>query len=146
MSSTLTFDIVLFREKYPEFTDPPYTDEQLQQCWNTATCYISDQDCGKMQGDCRETALNLMTAHLCKIANLASTGSGVSELTQSATIDKVSVTQVTPPVRNQWQWWLSTTIYGQQLFALLQAKSVGGFYSPGLPETSAFRRVGGVFL
>lgn len=146
MSSILTFDIVQFRATYPEFTDPPYTDAMLQQCWDTATCYISDKDCGKMTGKCRQTALNLMTAHLCLISNQASSGGGVSNLSQSATIDKVSVSVTPPPLRNQWQWWLSTTVYGQQLFALLQAKAVGGFYSPGLPETSAFRRVGGVFL
>lgn len=147
MAAILTFDVVQFRIDYPEFTDPPYSDADLQRCWNTATCYISNQNCGTLSGECRQLALNLMTAHLCTIANLAASGAGqVSGLVQSATIDKISVSQTPPPLKSQWQWWLSTTIYGQQLFALLQARSVGGFYAPGLPETSAFRRVGGIFV
>lgn len=64
----------------------------------------------------------------------------------SATIDKVTIGVTPPPFPNQWQWWLSTTVYGANLLALLQANSVGGFYIGGWPQTSSFRNAGGVFV
>jgi hypothetical protein len=43
------------------------------------------------------------------------------------------------PLKNQWGWWMQISGYGQQLWALLQVKSVGGFYIGGTPTMSAFR-------
>ena len=59
-----------------------------------------------------------------------------------ATVDKVDVKLEPPPLPNQWQFWLGTTIYGQQLLALLQGKSVGGTYYGGPPVLAAFNTGG----
>ena len=147
--STLTFDVVAFRLAFPAFADELlYPTPTLQGYWDAATCYISDQDYGYLNGVCRERAINLMTAHLTALSNIIAENNykGMPGLAQSATIDKVSVSLTPPPAKNQWQWWLSLTPYGQQLFALLFVKGAGGMYIGGLPETSAFRRVGGVFV
>ena len=145
MAEYLTFDVTQFRATYTEFSDPlKYPDAVLQNYWDIATCYISNENYGYLSGDCRQLAINLMTAHLAKIADLSNSGQ-LAILAQAASIDKISVSLTPPPLKNQFAWWLSTTAYGQQLYALLQARSVGGFYVGGLPEKSAFRRVGGIF-
>jgi len=145
--SDIVFDPVLFREQFPAFScDAHYTDAMLQMMWDMAVCYISDCNYGCLQGNCRQLAINLMTAHLQYISDKAVNGATTGFVT-SATIDKVSVSTQAPPATNQtfFNWWLSQTPYGQQLLALLKAKSVGGLYIGGLPERSAFRKVGGIF-
>ena len=143
--TTYVFDIPAFRVSYPAFANSTtYPNVTLQSYWDSAICYISDQDYGWLAGDCRYKALTLMTAHLAAIADLIARGQ-VPNLMQSATIDKITVSLTPPPLKTQWQWWLSLTGYGQQLYALLQANSTGGFYVGGLPELSAFRKVGGLF-
>lgn len=138
-----TFDIAAFRVSYPAFSDPEkYPNVTLQAFYDTATCYISDEDYGYLSGDCRYKALTLMTAHLAALSDMIAAGQ-TPGLEQSAAIDKVSVSLTPPPLRNQWQWWLSLTAYGQQLLALLQAKAVGGFFVGGSLDRAAFRKAGG---
>jgi hypothetical protein len=113
--------------------------------WDLATCYIDDNGSyGFLQGTCRQTALNFLTAHLTYTAGLIAAGQ-TSILVQTATIDKVSVGLTPPPVKDNWQWWLATSPYGLQLLAMLEARSIGGWFVGGLPERSAFRKVGGIF-
>jgi len=145
MASIIEFDIVAFRAQSPEFSqNPPWTDELLTQTWNTATCFISNENYGWLTDDCRALAINLYTAHLLKLSTLIQANQ-VPGLMQNSTIDKISVGLTPPPLKTQWQWWMSLTAYGQQVFALLQARSVGGFYISCLPERSAIRKNYGVF-
>jgi hypothetical protein len=131
MSAVIEFDLAKFRLDFPEFPDPPYTDAMLERYWTQATCYISTQNCGWLQGDCRQLALNLMTAHLAYIYTQIDDGQTTGVL-QSATIDKITNTFTPPPItKSYFAWWQSSSPYGQQLYALLSAKSVGGFYIPG---------------
>lgn len=146
MSDVYVFDIPQFRVDYPAFSNTvTYPDQILQNNFNNATCYISNEDYGWLAGDCRYQALTLMTAHLTALNDLVAAGQ-VPGLAQTATIDKISISLTPPPLKNQWQWWLSLTPYGQNLLALLQVNSVGGLYIGGLPETSAFRRFSGLFI
>lgn len=142
---TLVFDVSAFRAQFPAFSNADvFDDATLQAYWDAAICYISNENYGYLAGDCRQRAINLMVAHLLQLARTAAAGKQ-SGLMQSASIDKISITVTPPPVQSQWQWWLSTTPYGAQLLALLQSKSVGGFYIGGLPETAAFRKAWGRF-
>lgn len=146
MTAILTFDVTLFRQQFPAFANTTqFPNAMLQMYWDMATCYITDiGNYGWLQGDCRQLAINLMTAHLTALSILIAAGQ-TPNLVQNATIDKVSVGLTPPPLKNQWQWWLSTTPYGMQLQALLQTRSVGGWAIGGRPELAAFRRVGGGF-
>jgi len=145
---SIEFDPALFREQFPQFSDDvKYPDAFLQMYWDMATCYISDSDYGFLSGDCRVLAINLMTAHLVLISAL-NAGDGTPTdpgVVTSSSVDKVSISIQPPPNQDQWSWWLSKTPYGQQLEALLSANIVGGYTIGGLPEKSAFRRVGGFF-
>ena len=143
-SPILTFNYAQFIALFPAYSDATaYPEATLQAFWNSAINYISDNaNCGSLTGDDRQLAINLMTAHLVYISGLIAAGQ-VPGLMQNATIDKVSVGLTPPPIPNQFQWWLNVSPYGQQLLALLQAHSVGGYYIGGSPVLAGFR-FGGV--
>lgn len=149
----IPFDPTVFRKTFPPFASlTKYPDEQLQFQWDMATCYISDRNYGRLNNKCRLLALNLMTAHLMYLQmKLATAGTGgkvrpsMGGVVTSATIDKVSVSLLPPPVTNPWDFWLAQSPYGQQLLALLDSASVGGFTAGGLPEGDAFRKVYGQY-
>jgi len=143
MVTTVYFDVAAFRVQFTEFaSSTTYTDVALTAYFDTATAYISNNSGAWSVFTQAQIvlALNLMTAHLARIYTLIATGQN-TVLMQGSTVDKVSITLTPPPVKNQFQWWLSTTPYGAQLLSLLQLVSVGGFYVGGRPELSAFRRV-----
>jgi hypothetical protein len=128
----LIFNYSEFVALFPAYSDAGlYPQALLQQYWNSAINYVSPiSNFGAIQGPKRQYALNLMTAHLVFYAGLVAQQQ-VPALMQSATIDKVSIAVTPPPLPNQWQWFLDMSPYGQQLLALLQANSVGGFYVAG---------------
>jgi ABC-type dipeptide/oligopeptide/nickel transport system permease subunit len=140
-----TLDIPQFRINFPEFEDIlKYPDARITFYWNMALCYIDNTESCFIGADCLQLMLELMTAHLAKIADLDAEGD-VNGLAQSASVDKVSIGLTPPPLPNQTQWWLGTTNYGQELLSLMRIKSVGGFFLGGVRELSSFRKAGGVF-
>lgn len=142
----LIFNVTQFRTQFPAFANSnQFPDTTLQLYWNNAICYVSPIACfGSLQGDCRQFAINLMTAHLTALSVIVA-GGQLPGIVDSATIDKISVNLMDPPVNNEWQWWLCTTPYGQQLLALLQGRSTGGFYIGGSNQLSAFKGAYGVW-
>jgi hypothetical protein len=136
----LVFNIAYFRAAYPEFgNSAQFTDVMLDTYWQQATQQISSQNYGVLRNAGRQRALNLLTAHLAKIALLNTQGE-VPGIITHAQVDKVQVQLEPPPLPDQWQWWLNTTEYGQSLLALLQVYAAGGFYIPaGQPVLTAFR-------
>lgn len=146
--ATHTLDLATFRLLFPSFADPTkFPDAYIQAQWDMATSFLGDVDGCLLEDDALQSALNLMTAHLMAINVLlaAGGGSGGVGVGTQATIEKVSVSYAPPPFKNGWQYWLSTTPYGAQLWALLGLKSAGGWYFGGRPERVAFRKVGGRF-
>lgn len=134
-----SFDPTAFVAMFPAFATTPNT-TVLGMLWDQAGQYIDNakRNCGPGLACTTPLALNLMTAHLAQLFNQAAAGIDSGILT-SATIDKITTTIMPPPVANQWQYWLASTPYGAQLLALLQVKSVGGFYVPGGPGRAGFR-------
>ncbi len=142
--SIILFNPSAFRAQFPAFQcTPAISDLTLQAYFDNATQYISNRYTSCWQNFTlaqRTLALNLMTAHLTSIAQMAYAGDLPGVVT-GATVDKVSVTLEPPPALNQWQYWLQSTPYGQQLLALLQVKSAGGYYiTPVNPVLNAIRR------
>ena len=143
--AVISFNVELFRKRFSEFSDERiFDDEVLTTSWDMAACYISTDDYGCLHGACREQAVQLMTAHIQKLMLNAASGQSTTMVT-SATIDKVSVSTTPPPVKSQLEWWLNTTPYGAQLWALLSMKSVGGMYLGGSPTLAGFRGPAGGF-
>ncbi len=139
----MAFDAASFRAQIPAYSNPiDYPDAYIESFWDAAVYYVSPVgNYGALQGEARRYALNLMTAHLIYLSQLMSGSSPkIPYILQSSAIDKVQITTVLVPVKNEWSWWLGTSGYGLQLLALLRVKSVGGSYIGGSPQVSAFRR------
>jgi Protein of unknown function (DUF4054) len=140
---SINYNDTAFRALFPAFANPTtYPTSAIQIYWNTATAYVSNSTGGCFTGGMtpaqQTLALNQMTAHLVYLNGLVASGN-TPGVVVGATIDKVSVTLEPPPVPNQWQFWLNQSPYGQQLLALLQVVSVGGFYaSSAVPGRAGF--------
>jgi len=140
MSTTLTFDVTLFREQFPKYADPlDYPDATLQMYWDLATCFVSDLNCGALKDSCRQYALNLLVAHYAYINTITNApGDGQPQIETASTVGRVSVTLQPPPSRDLWDWWLNLSPYGQQLHALLLSYAVGGIIVGGSLEATDF--------
>lgn len=142
----IIFDPAAFRAQFPVFTDPPYTNIILQGYFDWAATFAGQENsrCSGMTDAQRTLVLNLLTAHLITLMAQINAGSATKPVTpgfvQSATIDKVSVSMVAPPQTDSWSFWLNQTPYGQQLLAMLDLMSVGGFYYGGRAELGSLRR------
>lgn len=142
MAAQIQFDISAFRTLFLAFADTTaYPDALLTAYWGLAGAYITKNPYCSNFGDIAQQtyALQLMTAHLTFVLSLAAQGE-TPGVELSATIDKISVTNMPPPAPNAWQYWLQTSPYGSQLLALLEVASAGGFFYNGFPVASAFRR------
>lgn len=141
-------DLATFRLLYPAFADTTkFPDAYVTGVWAKGTIYLGSYDDCLLSGADLQTLLDLMAAHLLQIGVLIADGGTTPVVGQvtGATIDKVSVTMAPPPSKDGWQWWLSTTPYGAELWALLSIKAAGGWYIGGKPELRAFRKVYGTF-
>ncbi len=151
MSNPITLVVADFRALFPQFADPlAFPDLLIQGQFALATGYVSPWVDGcTMTEEVRTFALYLMTAHLLALGKIiAADGSytGTPGIVTASKVGDVQVTLAAPPYgEDSWRYWMNLTPYGQQLLALLDAQSVGGFYVGGLPERSGFRRVGGGF-
>lgn len=148
MSNVITLDLVYFRSTFVEFSDPvAYPDAVITLYWEQATCYISDKVCARLDEKCRKLALNLMTAHLIKVAQSyqGDNYQGDPETVLSATKDKISVTVQPPPQRNALQYDLFRTTYGKSLQSLLSAKLGAFFLFNGSSARTGFRQAEGGF-
>lgn len=146
-TNPLTYDDTDFRSLFPFFSNSTtYPEAALSNWFTIGTNYVSAYNSLFLNNARRQTALYMMTAHLAALNDIIIADAGAAPgLEIEARIDKIQVTLQPPPVKNQFQWWLSLTPWGQQLLALLQVRSVGGFYVGGSGELQAFRRVGGMF-
>ena len=143
MACVINDNDAAFRALFPAFTNTAqYPVLTIQAYWDTATAYVNNRNGGCYAGGMtlaqQTLALNQMTAHLLCLSGMIGSGNTPGVII-AATIDKVAVTMEPPPAPNQWQYWLQTTPYGQQLLALLQVASVGGFYAAsGVPGRAGF--------
>lgn len=140
----ISFNSCNFRAQFSAYADvTAFPDAVLNGNFTIATVYITNRTggcyCGGLTPLQQTQALYLMTAHLLALNALIASGQTPGILT-AATIDKISVTIEPPPAANQWQYWLQTTPYGQQLLALLLLAGVGGIYATtGAPGRAGFR-------
>lgn len=154
------FDAALLRAQFPAFANATtYPDAMLDANWDTATLFVANESfpCKTLTPKQLAYVLNAMTCHLITMftpvqqQSVPGAGGSVSSqmgggFTTSATVGKVSVSKLAPPVKDGWEFWLEQTPYGAALLAMLQGLAVGGFSVGGLPESDGFRRVYGVFF
>ncbi len=141
--TVITFDYELFQLQIPSYAS--YGEAKTEVFWDIAINYVNDTgNYGCMQGTSRAYAINLMTAHLIYLQALIAAGQ-VPALVQDSQVDKIQISLTPPPVKNQFDWWLSLTPYGQSLLALLQVSSVGGFYIGGSAPLAGFGYCNGFY-
>ena len=142
--ATYTFNLASFQAACPALasTDPTV----LAGLWNTAATFLGNGDTPTMQGPAMVLALNLLTGHLAQSMNLLQSGQNTVAPMIGATEGSVTVSMQPPPVKSEWQYWLASTPYGVQLWALLGLQGAGGFMIGGSLENSSFRRAGGAFI
>lgn len=145
--ATPVLNIADFRANFTEFAnETKYPDSLLNLYWRQVVCMIEEGNCaGVGCGECAELHMELLLAHLLRIHTTTITRGKQGGFVNSSTVDKVSVSRVAPPAADMFEWWLGQTPYGQQLLAMLQIDTVGGFSIGGLPEREAFRKVGGTW-
>jgi len=119
-----------FITKFPEFTGNEYIDIMLERSQN----YIATLNEGLLVDSARQLAIYLLTAHLTTIQNAISSGDTSGLIQASASIDKVSVSNVPPPV-DESNYWFFLTPYGQQLWMLFDFH----FATPGFIGGSPIR-------
>lgn len=137
--ASVTLNITTFRSQYPEFTSEiKFTDSAVTMAFNKATIFFKNETNCELDEVQLEVILYLMTAHLLKVQS--NTLKGGSGLVGSATIDKVSISIISPKNLSEFEYFLNQTIYGQELLALMAILTLGGFYVGGSPETMAFKR------
>jgi Protein of unknown function (DUF4054) len=146
------YDDTLFRTQFPEFADDvKYPPALISAYWDMASLFIDNVDfpCRMLSGGQLALSLNYMTAHLMvmgmRASGAATPDANTGGIETGASIDKISITQMAPPVKGMWDYWLAQTPYGQALLALLSIVSVGGMSVGGIAEREGFRKAGGVF-
>jgi len=140
----IVLDITSFRVNFPAYSvEADYPDVRLNAQYAIGKCYIDDSDC-TLPEECREYALQLMLAHLLHIQDSIASGRP-TQIVTSATEGSVSVSLAEPPNTDTFTYWFSTTTYGLQLIAMLDAQSAGGFYVGGSEERRGFRKINGGF-
>lgn len=112
----------------------------------TAAMILTPYDGCLLNGPSLQLALNLMTGHLTQIAAMlvADPGAVVGPVAGAAE-GSVSLNLVPAPATSGWTYWLASTPYGQQLWALLSVKTAGGIMVGGSLERASFRQAGGIF-
>ncbi len=136
MTNKIVITVDEFREVFPEFADETkYPDAVIQSFIIQAECYISPDNnpAWMLNGESRRLAIMLLVAHLLILNNKALSGSGAAGGTvASKSAGSVSVSFVAPTNKNELDFWLNQTGYGQRLLALLQVKvPASGLYIGG---------------
>ena len=134
-----------FRLQFPAFTSSvTYPDAQITMYFGMASDYISVTNYGLLVNGSRTLALYLLTAHLLQISVNFLNNKPAGTIT-SATEGSVSISLMQPQARNEWQFWLNQTGYGQQLLALIRVKAAFGFYTAGSYSSGNIRKYNGNF-
>lgn len=135
-----------FRATFPVFSDQlKYPEEVLSGYWDLAESgFLPSIDQYILNGKPLVTALNLMTAHLAQWFSVVNDGQQNLILT-GAVEGTVNISDIPPPFSTGYQYWLCSTQYGQQLWALLQIQSMGGILVGYSGELCNFRRANGYF-
>lgn len=134
--ANVSVNIAEFRYKFPAFSDvTKYSDSFIQMMLDTAQLYISPEENCLVKPEQQKQMIYLMTAHLTDInSKLADGDSSAGGQVASASVGGVSVSNVVPNNRTDFEYFLNSTGYGKQLLALLGMLSAVGLYIGGQKE------------
>ena len=139
----MTFDVAAFRSAFTQFFDPGVYPDTAINGWVSVA---ANSAMGNWFANASLTEQQLLVAHIGVKFTDAANGDSSSGAVTSASEGSVSASFTPPPVKTALEYWLSSTSYGVQLWALLKIAGAAGQVIGGLPERSAFRKVGGVWV
>jgi hypothetical protein len=137
----MEFDIAAFQAAYPAFANA-FT-ASIQNWVNI----VLGSSMASWFNSTSVTQQQLIVAHIGYLltnANTIGNSQGGGAVT-NATEGSVSASFVAPPVKDGLEYYLSSSTYGQMLWAMLNVSAAGGQYIGGMPERHAFRKVRGSF-
>jgi ligand-binding sensor domain-containing protein len=139
--NVIAFSDADMRAVLPAYNNPvAYPTTTLNMWFNNALGFMTDEESGLVDASDQGMMIYLMAGHLMSLSAMICDNDGAPVgLVSAATVDKVSVTMQLPPNPSQFQWWLSTTPYGAQLYAMLGVATVGGYWIGGSPQRWAYR-------
>lgn len=115
----------IFIGEFPEFSENTNVGLMLSRAVNyfeknTCFCDLYNQ-----------YAVFLLAAHLLSQQNNILNGDTAGGVQQSASIDKISVSNAPAPYSDNFDYWLNQSVYGQELLAYLNMKVVTPQYVGG---------------
>ncbi len=123
--AVVSFDIAAFRARYPEFAS--VIDARLSVMFNEACVYLDNTDTSIVADvGIRGTLLNMLTAHVAKLADSPMVGR-----IDSATEGSVSATaSYSSAISGSMAWYLQTT-YGAAYWAATSRYRAFRYRAPG---------------
>lgn len=115
----VTFDASEFRLVYPMFEDATkFSDTMLQNCFDTATTYLSNSNCSIVKDvNTRKIMLYMLTAHIATLRAQAINGDWYAGIMTSATEGSVSIGMSTGNVTTRNAWYMKTP-FGQEYWEM----------------------------
>lgn len=145
MNKPFVFPLEDFVAEFPEFGEgTSFTSAQIARVGKQAHKYITDwrYDFPLKEADDRMYALFLMTAHILVMRknaadDLANGNSPSGGRIRKATVGAVTIETESPNqyTSDDYNYWLSQTIYGQELLAYLANSAPAGIYCNGRKDS-----------
>lgn len=139
------FPIEDFLAEFPEFSaDKGFTQAMVARCGKQASRYITEWRSGfpLKDPDDRLYAMFLMTGHLIAMRKnaadeLANGNTPTGGRVRKATVGAVTVETDSPNsyTLDDYNYWLSQTVYGQELLAYLANSAPAGIFCNGRPDS-----------
>lgn len=110
---------------FPEFQNTDNIDIMISRAINyfeRYTCFCEKD---------KQYIVFLITAHLLNQQNNILNGDASGGVQQSASIDKISVSNAPAPYSDSFDYWLSQSVYGQELLAFLDYSTITPRYIGG---------------
>ena len=115
----------IFISQFTEFENNDNIDLMISRAVNYFEKYTCFCDLDK------QYAVFLLAAHLLNQQNNIANGDTTGGVQQSASIDKISVSNAPAPYSDNFDYWLNQSVYGQELLAYLNMKVVTPQYVGG---------------
>ena len=101
-----------FLSQFREFEGEPNIEIMINRALN----YISPYSC--FCGERKQFIIFLLAAHFLALQKNINDGETAGGIQSGASIDKVSVSLTPPPFSDNFEYFFSQTVYGQELLAL----------------------------
>lgn len=131
----ITLSVEEMRQILPYFEDmEKYSSAALSVSLEQAQNHVSRLNLGVLKDGTRAYVIYLMAAHLQVLRDKLNKGEMTTGLPTSASVGQASITLTPPKSKDQFDYWLNLTHFGQELLFELNSLTGVGFYFGGSGE------------